>query len=214
MPISEKELRAYVRALVAARAAQDGSRTYEELQIEHGSARVDLAVIGAELHAYELKSDADNFGRLHNQIHAYNRVFDRITIVTGPLHAQGALKVVPSWWGVMCVGRDADGELVSQELRQAQPHDCQVRESLAMLLWREEALIALQAQSGHKSNKRATRAQLQAQLAQALGLEALRATVAQFLQDRVLDIKLPTRSAPRGGLSHPDASYLDSRFQL
>ncbi|TFZ02987.1 hypothetical protein EZ313_17340 [Ramlibacter henchirensis] len=188
---------------------------FEELQIEHGSARVDLALIGSELQAYELKSDADDFGRLHNQIHAYNRVFDRITIVTGPLHAQGALKIVPSWWGVMCVSRNAAGALVGETLREASLHDRQDPQSIAMLLWRDEALLALQAEAEqHKTSTRATRTQLQAELARTLGLSALRTAVAQFLLNRTFSIKVPTRSAPSGGLSHPDANYLDSRFQL
>lgn len=214
MPISEKELRAHVREMLVARATTEGARMFEELQIEHGAARVDLALVGAELQAFELKSDFDNFSRMHNQIHAYNRVFDRITIVTGAVHAQAALSVVPSWWGVTCVSRTSSGSLSSQTLREAAHHNRQEPLSLAMLLWREEAAGALLAQAGKKVAKRATRPQLQSQLASALSLEVLRGIVSQALLTRNSEIKALTRSAPRDGSSRPVASCLDFHFPL
>src|SRR5690606_10827842 len=48
----------------------------EELGIENGAARVDLAVAGGLLEGFEIKSDLDTLDRLARQMHAYHRVFD------------------------------------------------------------------------------------------------------------------------------------------
>lgn len=213
-PITEKEMREHLRALLAERAAASGARLYEELQIERGAARVDLALVGQALDGYELKSDFDDFSRMHNQIHAYNRVFDTITLVTGSAHFDAGLQVVPSWWGVIRVSRGLGGVLVSELVRAARPHDEQDPHSLAMFLWREEALEALEREGGQVAPKRATRTQLHEQLAAALSVPALRDLVSQVLLGREKELRAPLLSAPRDDSSRPAASYWDCRSLL
>src|SRR5258708_893703 len=104
-PITEAELRHCVHSALTARAEAQGARVFQELQIEHGAARVDLALVSDRLEAFELKSDLDTLGRLHNQIHAYNRFFDRITLVTGPVFSEVARSILPGWWGIATVHR-------------------------------------------------------------------------------------------------------------
>lgn len=208
-PITEKEMREHLRAQLAERAAASGARLYEELQIELGAARVDLALVGPALEGYELKSDFDDFSRMHNQIHAYNRVFDTITLVTGSAHFHAGLQVVPSWWGMMLVSRGPDGVLISELVRAARPHEGQDPHSLAMFLWREEALQALEHEGGHTAPKRATRTQLHERLAAVLSVQALRELVSQVLLDRERTPKAPSPSAPRDDSSRHAASCWD-----
>ena len=82
MKISEKELRSALRAHITSEL-RDTDKIIEELRIENGAARIDLAVISDRICRYEIKSDFDNAIRLVNQIHSYNRVFENIWIVTG-----------------------------------------------------------------------------------------------------------------------------------
>jgi hypothetical protein len=203
--ITEAELRGAVRRLLEGVVDGRDARIAEELQIEQGAARVDLAIIGDLLEAFELKSDLDNFGRLHNQIHAYNRVFDRITIVTGAQFSMAALTLMPSWWGVMQATRGPDESIEISVLRGATPNLTQEARSVAMFLWRNEAIEVLEAQTGERTPRRATRLQLHERLAEALSLSELRRTVTRQLLQRE---KTTTATKPelRGGSSHLDAS--------
>lgn len=182
--ITESELRQAVRAKLQAQAARTGARLFEELGIEAGEARVDLALVGTQLSAFELKSDLDSFARLHNQVHAYNRVFDRVTLVTGPSYSEVSLALMPSWWGVWSASRRADGSLALRVQRKPSANPVQQRLSLAMLLWRAECIETLTLHTGEAPPKRATRFELQEMLAQALSMRALREAVTGFLRAR------------------------------
>jgi hypothetical protein len=189
-------------------AATCCGRVFEEFSIEQGASRVDLAVVSDILEAFELKSDLDNFGRLHNQIHAYNRVFDKITIVTGTLFSAATLELVPPWWGVSVMSRQSNGSMKLEILRAPRTNAAQQPHSMAMFLWREEAARALEAETGKPIPARSTRSQLHDQLASKLNIAALRAEVVRSLLTRD-EVTKPSRSVPNGGLLHPDASYLD-----
>ena len=181
--LTEPDLRVALRVHLGDKMADDACLV-EELSIEGGAARVDVAVIGSRLEAFEIKSDRDSFARLHNQIHAYNRTFDRITLVTGPAFAAAALEVMPSWWGVLAGARGDDGVPVFQCLRAARDNPRQEARSLAMFLWREEAAAALENRAGRPVAQRRTRSELQAALAQMLEVDELRAYVTRCLRQR------------------------------
>lgn len=218
-PITESELRAFVRERLSKRASAPGARMFEELGIERGSARVDVALVDEGLEAFELKSDLDNFGRLHNQIHAYNRVFDRITLVTGASLSDAALDVMPRWWGIWAVRRLKNGNLSLKRVRDAADNPRQETRSLATLLWREEAAAVLLDETGESPSKRASRAQLCESIAKQVQLQSLRRQVARRLVSRQSPVhgvsmspKVPVASAPGDDWSHHDASCSDFHF--
>lgn len=218
-PISESELRSFIRERLTERVSLEGARMFEELGIERGAARVDLAVVHEGLEAFELKSDFDDFGRLHNQIHAYNRVFDRITLVTGSKLSDLALDVMPRWWGIWSVRRLKNGKLMLKKVRNAAANPGQDSHSLATLLWREEAAAVLQEETGEWPSKRASRAQLCNSLATKVQLPSLRRQVAWHLVNRQLPMRTsstaPTArlvSAPSDDWSHHDANCLGFHF--
>jgi len=184
LPITESELRQLVRVALSTEAIKIGAHVCEELGVERGAARVDLALIGAQMEGYELKSDFDSLGRMHNQIHAYNRVFDKITLVTGPVFAAAAEELMPRWWGLMIAQRNEEGIAYLTERRAPTRNTTQDPYSLAMLLWKEEALSVLTA-AQVKSSPKASRAQLCDQLVETLPLERLRESVARCLTERL-----------------------------
>lgn len=218
-PITESELRAFVRERLSKRASAPGARMFEELGIERGSARVDVALVDKGLEAFELKSDLDDFGRLHNQIHAYNRVFDRITLVTGTALSDAALDVMPRWWGIWAVRRLKNGNLSLKRVRDAVDNPRQETRSLATLLWREEAAAVLRDETGESPSKRASRAQLCESIAEQVQLPSLRRQVALQLVSRRPPVRAvsmspttPAASAPGDDWSHHDANCSDFHF--
>ena len=186
-PITEPELRARLKAWLSPHVSTTGARIYEEMGIDRGAARIDLALVAHRLEAYELKSDLDNFSRMHNQIHAYNRVFDRLWIVIGSSHVQTVLSIVPRWWGILVGHRNSSLSVDFDELRPAAVNPSQDRASLASMLWRDEALRVM-SEHGLRPASRANRAQLSEILADALELSTLRACVAQCLLHRTTAI--------------------------
>jgi hypothetical protein len=209
-PVSEVELRHLVLEHLRPVVVAEGDRVFEELPVERGAARVDVALIGRRLEAFELKSDADSFARLHNQIHAYNRVFDRITLVTGPSYTVAALQLMPSWWGIKRAERSRDGTLTLVDVREASDNTHQESHSLAMFLWRDEAISILAIEAAVTASKRSTRSQLHAALVEHLTLQTLRRLVIERLSARGA-VRHVTPSARDDDWSHHDASCSDFR---
>ncbi len=114
----------------------------DELGVLEGSFRVDVAVIGHELHGYEIKSPADNLDRLPLQQKNFGKVFDRMTLVCADKYVQEAVHLVPDWWGLISVSRD--GSVASlNEIWPARLNPSANPLAMCQLLWREEALEVL-----------------------------------------------------------------------
>lgn len=117
----------------------------EELGLEHGAARIDIAVVNGILHGYELKSDVDTLNRLPEQMRIYNSVLDRVTLVVGRNHLHKAIKMIPEWWGVVVARiNDSNNSIYFYNIRK--PEENPSRDSLVIvkLLWRAEALNILE----------------------------------------------------------------------
>lgn len=87
-----------------------------ELKLPRPSARVDLAVVNGELAGFEIKSDVDSLARLPRQILSFNRVFDRVCVVTTKRHAQAVRRSVPRWWGI-AIAKGEGGEVKFKSVR-------------------------------------------------------------------------------------------------
>jgi hypothetical protein len=132
-------------------------RIIEELGVEHGAARIDVAVINGVLHGYEIKSDRDTLLRLPEQMGMYNSVFDQITLVVGKTHLYEAINLVPDWWGLTIAKISANDSVVFNEIRAAKSNSGQNSLSVARLLWRNEALELLERvgeANGYRSKSR------------------------------------------------------------
>lgn len=138
LQLTELELREALKLHLS--HTNDGTALmFEEWNIESGQSRIDMAVVTtSSLLGYEIKSDFDSNHRLFNQIHAYNRTFDHIYIVTGPESAKMLDGYLPSWWGILHGQRMEDGTVRLTELRQPKSHSNRDPFSLLQLLKREE----------------------------------------------------------------------------
>lgn len=127
------------------RHAQDKKlRIIEELGVQHGIARVDIAVLNGIMHGYEIKSDQDTLQRLPEQMIIFNSVFDKMTLVVGKNHLYEAINIVPDWWGITIAKIDASGSVVFNSIREGEFNKQQDSISIAQLLWRKEALRILE----------------------------------------------------------------------
>lgn len=108
-------------------------RIYQEKHI--GSSVCDLMAVTDCLTGYEIKSDLDNYTRLHAQVHAYDAFFDRNYIVVGESHRKSVCDRIPEHWGVIVIR--SDGVAVE---RQAQDNSGYMlkRKNQLSILWRLE----------------------------------------------------------------------------
>ena len=104
-----------------------------------GGARADVVMITPQLlYGIEIKSDADTYTRLKNQVKYYNCFFDRNIIVTGTSHAAHIKEHVPDWWGIITVELDENGEVDFYIMRKADVNPKLIDECKISILWRRE----------------------------------------------------------------------------
>lgn len=161
-----------------------GDLLVEELGVEHGSARVDVALLSDQLAGFEIKSDFDTLDRLAQQMHAFQRVFDELTIVTTPAFADQVDALLPEWWGIMTAHLTMDGTIHLLQRRIASKHHKQLPESVAALLWRDEAYAFMLEELGPALKERAPKHSIYSALASAVPLGRICQRVLQTLQVR------------------------------
>ena len=157
-------------------------RIIPELGVQHGAARIDVAVVNGILHGFEIKSDKDTLSRLLDQRDYYNHVFDQMTLVVGKTHLYAAIKLVPDWWGLDLAKKTDDGSVIFQTIREPQDNLFQDGVSIARLLWRQEALALLEQAGEAKGVRSKSRAVIYEKLAHIYELEALKSCVRNILQ--------------------------------
>lgn len=143
---SEQAIRAALKpiAVASARSEEHAIGLVEELSLPPGGARADIAVVGAELIGYEIKSAADSLRRLPGQIAAFDRVFDVCWLVAASRHLDRALTLLPDWWGIV----EAEDCTAAPHLvvrRDPGPSPAVDVDALVRLLWREEVAAAIRA---------------------------------------------------------------------
>ncbi|MCX6702442.1 MAG: sce7726 family protein [Candidatus Wolfebacteria bacterium] len=138
-------IRSALKEVLKKKHAKDKElRIIDELGVQHGSVRIDIAVINGIMHGYEIKSDRDTLERLPEQVQAYNAIFDQVTLILGSKHLIDAFKMIPDWWGVETAHVSDDGVVFFNLIRKAKDNPAQHAVSIARLLWRQEALDKLE----------------------------------------------------------------------
>ena len=184
-PIAETEIRKALLDLLGDTKAED-SLLIEELTLESGGARVDIALISDKLLGFEIKSDFDTLDRLSNQIHSYNRVFDEITLVAGKTFIDIALKILPSWWGLIEASRDEMVFVNLKQVRLTKLNAQQNSQSIASLLWKEEAINLLKQEGQKGAPLRLNKLKLYELIAQSVSKEDVKEWVTSTLRSRTM----------------------------
>lgn len=177
--LTELEIRERLRSDLCDAPTTELVGVVEEFWVPSLHVRADLVEIGAQLHAYEIKSDADTLKRLPNQVDGFGRVFDRCSLVAATRHLEKAIDLIPDWWGVLA----ADPAAGIQQIRPAGCNPQVDVEILVRLLWRDEVMSAL-VRSGVEPDLIGGRAGMWRQLVEALDVQAVRTEVRAALSTR------------------------------
>jgi len=164
-------------------AAEANSLVIDELGICQGDARIDIAVINGNLHGFEIKSKRDSLARLPAQTELYSKVFNTVTLVSSDSHIEKATKIVPKWWGLIRASGPRENVILSVE-RDSQSNNEIDPYALTQLLWREEALKALENRGMDKGLRSKPRRHLWQALAVHLPLSSLTEIVREALKSR------------------------------
>ncbi len=130
----------------------------QELHVHNGKAIADIVTLHSEAHCYEIKGATDRIERITVQSTYYNASFRRITLVTTECKLRRALKLVPSFWGLIVAIEDG-ANVRFRHLRAAQPNPHFARQSAAMTLWKSE-MLKLVSEANAKRKPRRLLAQL------------------------------------------------------
>ena len=156
----------------------------DELGLEHGKCRADIAVINGHMDGFEIKSDVDSLSRLKNQIYSYNAVFDRSSVIVTKRHIYEVAQMIPDWWGIISV-LESDTDIPQFKVVKTPQQNPNIDDSLvAQLLWREEAQEVLFNLGMKGPQLRQKRSILYAYIVGMLSSYELRHTVREYLKKR------------------------------
>ena len=156
----------------------------DELGLEHGKCRADIAVINGHLEGFEVKSNADTLQRLHHQIISYNAVFDHSSIVVEDRYLDDAIHIVPNWWGIIQAIGSYREELQFKVIRPSIQNTNTDDYAVAQLLWRNEAQEILFNLGVMRSQLRQKRSILYRAIIEMMDADELRNVVRQYLKKR------------------------------
>ncbi len=184
-PLRDSDVRqaAYRRLLTHAQACPD-TLVIDELGLDHGSCRIDIAVINGHIRGVEIKAEADTLERLPRQVAAYGEVVDKALLIVDPKHLASALTMVPDWWGIMVAERGTTQGVRFRRVRPERVNKGIDPLVLARLLWRPEAQAILRSLGASERELRAPRATLYKMLVDRLPLRRLSQTVRETLKAR------------------------------
>jgi len=156
----------------------------EELGINHGKCRADIAVLNSRFIGYEIKSNKDSLTRLSEQIKAYNSIFDKVYIVIGHRHEKAILKILPNWWGIIVIEENESNDAEIKIIRDALINNNVDPLSIAKLLWKNEVLEILKQNNIQKNIFREPKAILYEHLLNILNINELKNFVKYFFSKR------------------------------
>ena len=103
-----------------------------------GKSRADIVMVVPDaLYGIEIKSDADTYARLADQVKDYDQYFDYNIVVVGTSHGEHVPDHVPAYWGIITV-EIVDGAFDFYVLRKPTPNPKAKWKRKLELLWRPE----------------------------------------------------------------------------
>ncbi len=135
-PLNELEVRTLLMKELNERYSQcNDTRIINELGLDFGASRIDIAVVNGIMHGYEIKSDLDNLNRLPRQMEYYNKVFERMTIVVSRKYLSEVKTMIPLWWGIKTISADQKRLI---DIRKGRKDSFQDTSLIIKLLWKKE----------------------------------------------------------------------------
>lgn len=175
---------AYHRKRLRRHHSDPAAVVVDELGLQHGKFRADIAVVNGHLAGIEIKSDFDRLARLRSQVDGYSAVFDLVTLVLTGRHLQVAEELVPKWWGVVLAHVGSRGGIHFATIRRSRNNPAVEEFCVAQLLWRGEAKTVLLDLGLDERQLRGNRAALYRLLVSRLSSRELRECVRVSLKSR------------------------------
>ncbi|MFJ9498758.1 sce7726 family protein [Brevibacillus centrosporus] len=154
-----------------------------EMGVCLGQSRVDIAVVNGVIHGYEIKSESDTLSRLPTQMLDYNKVFDKVTIVTADDYLEKVKEMIPDWWGIIVV-TNKKGQARMKYAKRGRKNPSQDPYSLVQLLWRDEVLTLLKEKGLHQGILSKPKNVLYERLVEKIPMVELKQLVNQTLKSR------------------------------
>ena len=164
--------------------AQKDTLVIDELGLNHGKCRADIAVVNGQFIGYEIKSNNDSLRRLEKQVKSYNAVFDKVSIIVGDRYVNCIQNYIPDWWGVIVCVRGSRGAVSFDTIRKARTNKNIDPICIAQLLWRNEAAEILSPKKLPPKILRQPRDVLYEHLADLLTVNQLQEVVRDYLKKR------------------------------
>lgn len=183
--IDEKKIRKAIHSkLLQYCHRSQNIRVIDELGLDHGKARIDVAVIKGTLCGIEIKSAQDNLSRLSSQAETYNRIFHRITLVFAEKFQTEVVQTAPLWWKLVSVTQGQRGGLHLKQIRSGTPNPNIDSASVVKLLWRDEVVDLLRLNGINGACLREPRSVLYVKLLETLDCSTLNKAVCDKLRTR------------------------------
>lgn len=164
--------------------ADNNTLVIDELGLNHGENRADIAVVNGLMIGYEIKSDNDSLYRLEEQVKSYNAIFDELNIIVGSRHFKNIQKYLPKWWGIIIADK-GPRHAVKFELYRKSSRNKKIKPiSIARLLWRNEVILLLKQRQISPTLLRKPRAFLYETLVDLVNTDELRKSVREILKMR------------------------------
>lgn len=157
------------------------TRIINELGLDFGASRVDVAVVNGIMHGFEIKSDLDNLDRLPRQMEYYNKAFERMTIVVSRKYLSEVKEMIPTWWGIKTISVDKTRLINIRKGRQVSYQDPSL---IIKLLWKKELEGLIDHLQLPKSLKKMRKNQLLALLNEEADFEIIKMYVYNVLKTR------------------------------
>lgn len=141
--MDDAAIRTALKLRLATEHAGEDALIVDELGLNEGEARVDLAVVNGALNGYEIKSDLDTLNRLPNQRDVYGEFFDTVTLVVAEKHLKSAKAQIPEWWGII-VATTSGEDVLLHSVRAPTPNEGVSASAVVKLLWRSESVAILE----------------------------------------------------------------------
>ena len=156
----------------------------DELGLEHGKCRADIAVINGHMDGYEIKSDVDSLARLSRQIESYDAIFDLSSVIVTDFHLAEITHMVPEWWGIISAAKSDSVFPQFRMIRTPRQNEYIDDTAVAQLLWRGEAQEVLFSLGMRGAQLRQKRSILYGYIVTMLDTDELRLTVREYLKKR------------------------------
>jgi F420-0:gamma-glutamyl ligase-like protein len=192
------------RKILRRQHAHKETLVIDELGLNHGKCRADIAVVNGQFVGYEIKSNNDSLRRLEEQVKSYNAVFDKVSIIVGDRYIKSIQNYIPEWWGIIVSIRGSRGAVNFNIVRKAQINKNIDPISIAQLLWRNEAIEILRQKKLPSRILRQPRAILYEHLADKLNICELRKFIREYFKRRK-NWRCPELPLRRGGSYQPAA---------